>query len=624
MPKWAHEEEQQRLHKERIGGANLLNLLLAWYAQRKINAQDLCVACHHCEIANVKGASFARYVSPPGRQSGKYQDSLNRILPGPGPLFVDKVPGVAPGSEERGELSVALSAVWERIEQDVKTNKLLQAEIERSAWPPAYKNHVLVRKAVQEGRPLPYPLGVFADGTVYTSYISSQARTVLGFWIINLITGARYYFGGIRSNEFCRCGCRGWCTVWCVLRALAYALHANASGQRPSRTSSGALLAESDALAIMRNKKGVNLSYTGAVSVMKQDHGEVSHTYGLPCVTSTHHGCPFCTCTKHDMHTMYARAHFGQCPFHCRTADDYEKDCQRLEVDIVLRTPDDLKALVERGQLKYMKGRGYWGRTFMADFARLGVQAKDRLDPSDMLPDVDKLEQLATPCVLKIWRPNYVGGNQIVDPIVHRCPIFVKSLGISPASMGVDDLHSLYKGPVERFNAAVLWRLILNNPWGVTGNEAQRQDLAAKHLRADLFLWQRKVGLEASKKFQDFTLSMCGPQRGATDSDEFPHPGGSLKLKAAENGTLLLWTTDMLERLGSNVPFSKELATVGQSLSAYLDHIRSEPFLVSLQAQQRMFDLMQRSILNAQAAKIDSVPKTHFFYHMTDRMASES
>ena len=41
--------------------------------------------------------------------------------------------------KERTELTVAFSAVWERIEQDVLSNPGMLSEIDKRSWPPCYK-----------------------------------------------------------------------------------------------------------------------------------------------------------------------------------------------------------------------------------------------------------------------------------------------------------------------------------------------------------------------------------------------------------------------------------------------------------------------------------------------------
>ena len=111
VPEWKRLEFEEALHRERMGGAGLLNLLFTWFAQRKINAQEFGVACWYGTEANKKGGSYCRYAIPPGRQSGKYQDSLDKVLPGPGPLVFETIPGTSRKEKERTDLTVAFSVV---------------------------------------------------------------------------------------------------------------------------------------------------------------------------------------------------------------------------------------------------------------------------------------------------------------------------------------------------------------------------------------------------------------------------------------------------------------------------------------------------------------------------------
>ena len=91
-----------------------------------------------------------------------------------------------------------------------------------------------------------------------------------------------------------------------------------------------------------------------------------------------------------------------------------------------------------------------------------------------------------------------------------------------------------------------------------------------------------KKNIRHNYMISDLTLSMCGPQRNATNSVENPHPGTNMKLKAADNGLILLWVVDDLERLGGSVPFCEDLCAAGHCFCAYLDCIRSQPEIIPL------------------------------------------
>jgi hypothetical protein len=51
------------------------------------------------------------------------------------------------------------------------------------------------------------------------------------------------------------------------------------------------------------DKHGASLGFTGAVTWIKGDWAEVSHTLAMPSVGSKHCPCPFCSCTSETMHT---------------------------------------------------------------------------------------------------------------------------------------------------------------------------------------------------------------------------------------------------------------------------------------------------------------------------------
>ena len=63
-------EEQTR----RTAGYELFRVMLALFAEQKLTAQDFCVLCHWANEAGTAGADYALYSSPPGKQTGSYQD----------------------------------------------------------------------------------------------------------------------------------------------------------------------------------------------------------------------------------------------------------------------------------------------------------------------------------------------------------------------------------------------------------------------------------------------------------------------------------------------------------------------------------------------------------------------
>ena len=142
---------------------------------------------------------------------------------------------------------------------------------------------------------------------------------------------------------------------------------------------------------------------------------------------------------------------------------------------------------------------GAWGRTIQRDLpAPFNLRVGDRLEPSSSVMDVAELERSSLPIEATFWRANLGHNEQLLDPLVHRCPIFNDSTGITIDMITIDVLHTVMFGPCMRFVAAVLWRILLLNVWGHTGREEQVLDMGCKHIRGDLFKWQKESNIPAN------------------------------------------------------------------------------------------------------------------------------
>ena len=117
------------------------------------------------------------------------------------------------------------------------------------------------------------PLALFLDGVRYTSMIAGRAGTVLGFCLTNLVTEKRYWVGGVRSGDTCRCGCRGWCTLFPLLNSLKWMIAQLAQGKRFDRRHDGSAYDADDPLEQIRRTKGDRLGFRAAVIWVKGDQG---------------------------------------------------------------------------------------------------------------------------------------------------------------------------------------------------------------------------------------------------------------------------------------------------------------------------------------------------------------
>eukprot|EP00973_Karenia_brevis_P066412 9229977-Karenia_brevis.AAC.1 len=91
-------------------------------------------------------------------------------------------------------------------------------------------------------------------------------------------------------------------------------------------------------------------------------------------------------------------------------------------------------------------------------------------------------------------------------------------------------MHTVYYGPVMRLTSAMLWRILKSNPWNIHGNPSVVMQRGVRQIASELKSWQRRESIPFSDRINDLTLKMLGPAR----ETEEHHPGGALKLKAAE------------------------------------------------------------------------------------------
>ena len=76
-------------------------------------------------------------------------------------------------------------------------------------------------------------------------------------------------------------------------------------GDKPTHRHDNAPLDADDPLKLAAEEFGPRLAMTGIILWVKGDWAEVSHTLGLPSVTSKHAPGPFCDATCDNLHERY-------------------------------------------------------------------------------------------------------------------------------------------------------------------------------------------------------------------------------------------------------------------------------------------------------------------------------
>lgn len=274
------------------------------------------------------------------------------------------------------------------------------------------------------------------------------------------------------------------------------------------------------------------------------------------------------------------------------------------------------------GRLRYLKGRKGAGRALTASVPALGLLAGDRLEPTASMPDVALFDSAPVPFEAVFWRATRDPRGACLDTVVRRNPVFSAFLGISPMrTLAIDSLHTLYYGPVMRWTAAVLWRLLLGNPWGFVGNQDARLELGCRRLRSDLQDWCTRTGVPPRDRLNDWTLAMMGSDEGCLADPGTPHPGTLLKTKAAETGLVMRWALDILRSSpeAQGVPFRGELLQAGAALERFMDLTTAGGRVLSTGERQALMDCAQAHLVYCERAQVHYVPKHHMFMHLAHR-----
>ena len=97
--------------------------------------------------------------------------------------------------------------------------------------PPAYHEHPVVVRS----RPLvAVPVSLYLGGIQYATRDS-----VLGIFLVNMVTSARHLLCSLKKKDLCRCGCLGWCSLWPLFSFLHWSLRALGLGLYPAERHDG-------------------------------------------------------------------------------------------------------------------------------------------------------------------------------------------------------------------------------------------------------------------------------------------------------------------------------------------------------------------------------------------------
>ena len=170
--------------------------------------------------------------------------------------------------------------------------------------------------------------------------------------------------------------------------------------------------------------------------------------------------------------------------------------------------------------------------------------------------------------------------------------------------------------------SAVIWRVLLSNPWSLRGSLATVKEDGVKRLRTHQLAWYEAENIPHGRRLGDFTVVMLGESRGCElNDDSYAHPGTTMKTKAAETGILFRWALDIIQddQLASQVAYRSNLLIAGRSMQEWLELTRTGELCLTILEYQKLRDSAQRHLVHSRIARIALVPKHHFFAHLSIR-----
>ena len=547
-------------------GEEFMRLMLSLVLSRSINNRQFCELCYFAGKAGI--AEAVRYGVRPGCSSGNYSRHLDPILGferGNRALYDMDIPGHNKQSLSRASLSLPTLPPHESFSSDITedaTYSVKLAEMLSAGMPPAYTEHPVVRSARDDE--LVAPLALYADAVPY-----SQTDSVLGFWLVNLVTQRRYLAVALRKRICCKCGCKGWCTFHAVFEWLAWSVRALAVGRYPLQRHDGEAWRPSD---IERGRKaGQALRLKGCVVYIKGDWSEHNTTMGFPSWRDALRPCYECNCFASNMYDFAGCSLVGS-PWRVNEAADYNAACERCERRVRIPTPAVQRLVSER--LRYDKrSDGPKGRALTRDIPELGLAEDDRLEPSPELRDVGLFEDMTPPFTVTFWRCS-------LDTITrHRSPLFSDAVGATARIMTIDLLHGLNLGVMSVFGRVAIWRLLTCGAYGRVGAADENLQVVVMVLRNELMTFyaasQPRTRLT---RVSDLTLSMLGTR----DAPQ-------LKTKGAETYGVVEFLVSELRKHAATPGLEADgprLQGAGEALIGLVRALGESPLDMPLRAQQ--------------------------------------
>jgi hypothetical protein len=577
-------------------GHEFVEYVLNLVRVRQISDKECCTIMHYAFSAGISEAHPYKLnpESPSGHFSRKLKAALGHTAANPD-LYELDFPGHCRRTAERVVTKTWTLPGHEHLALDISEDpscrtRLYEMRRDREL-PPVYWQHPTVQENPDE--PV-YPIAFYLDGVSY-----SNTDTVLGLWLVNLVTNVRYCMATIRKRMLCQCGCRGWCSFYVIFRYIAWIIVALRRGMHPTdRHDQSAWRASDHKRAALAG----NAIPKCACIYIKGDWCEYAGPIGFANWQDALRPCFECNCFGLDMYCSAGNS-IRSLRWRPNGEHDYDDACSACEVIVLVSTNVDLTLIFDR--LRSDKSdNGSHGRVLTRDLPMLRLSAGDRLEPSASLPDVGLFQNASLPFEATFWRPSLETLTR------HRNPLFCDATGMHPSRcITIDTLHTFCLAVLNVWAKLAMWQLLLSGVFGKMHYADEMLKAAAMVCKNALFSWYKKRHADKPHERLTHLSDLTHKMLGSKDAPK-------LKAKAAECWGVALFLIDQLalhaDRVGAD---GQRLLQAGRHLAHMVTVWHSFKWIVPEQEQE---DIM--ASYNAHVALMAPftcyTPKHHLMYHL--------
>ena len=542
-------------------GLHVLDILMEMTVSgTKMTAKSACILAYWIERAGGQGA-VTRLGLPPTSPSGHFARKFRKVT-GLDLYEKNHMPLEVPcySKHDLGRTTMKLPVVpfheafAREVQDDPSTEEDLRSAIVDGEWSQSYWAHPIVRRHHPN---VVEPISLYVDGVPFT-----KSDGFVGVWMYSIRTGRRHVAAAIRKSAICRCGCRGWCTMFVIWSYIVWTLEACAEGFYPHHGVFGREFDDED--EFRRGLAGASLGFVAAVINIKSDMMEWATSLGMPSWADKANPCVFCYSSVESLHRLRGiLAH--SLPWAAKTTGDYLECCDKADIKVTIidfGMRDLLGSAVE-----YYKGKikGGGGRQLKMALPALGLEKGDRLEPTEILPNVALLDKLASfPTTITFWR-RFPGAV-----CYRRTPLLNPNLGLGLEAFAIDVMHCFFLGIVQVFVGEVFWLIVLTNGFDLKGGDSAPSiaQLTVIRFLNEVTRWYKTPQGRHATQVSGLTLKMFGQESRK-----------ACKTKAGETQGLMFFCVYLLQgKMKTKLGWKGvALRDAGEKLTALVNHLRDCP-----------------------------------------------